>query len=314
MLAQIEQPPSLSIRPVTGLQRPGRERDQVIDVLVVTPNRSRVQALFANAEDLLGVRFSVDVAESMEDGLRRLHERPADVTVVDLAVAGSDGPSVVETVLSRAPNTAVVVLVDGPQQAWKAASQGAQAYLLRDSLDGTLLVRTLHYAFERNRLGNALGSFATDPFTGLYSRHIFLVMGEQYLKLAQRLGSIVAFFGVLEDVRCINPSLSHLEEQRLLMHAGRILKKTFRSSDLHTHWGRFEFATLALGVTAVQVPMLLHRLASHAQAFNQDREFRHQVHFSIGFATADSAKAQGLTQLICAADRLRRRLDRTKSQ
>jgi diguanylate cyclase (GGDEF)-like protein len=312
MLAQMEQAESALkkyLLPPTANVNDSTEADQEIDVLIIKENPADVQQMFEGAEHL-GIRFKRTCSEGIEAGLERLYNEPADVTLVDLSLPNAEGPAVVSKLLAQAPQTGVVALVDAKHRklGLKAVEKGAQSYLLQELLNGNLLVRTLHYACERARMQQALGSFCTDLFTGMYNRHIFLVMGEQYLRLARRSCGAVAFYAVLEQCRTANPPLSFLEEQRLLMHAARVLKKNFRSSDLLTHWGRYEFAVLAVGMTPEHVPLLLNRLNKGVAEFNQERASRQQVLLSVGYSAFDPATNLTVGQLIGEADRSRRQV------
>ena len=70
----------------------------------------------------------------------------------------------------------------------------------------------------------------------------------------RRLKGVIVMYGALDGVHCINPPLFHIEERRLLLNTARIVARSFRTSDLVAHWGRLEFAALA--VLRVREPAL----------------------------------------------------------
>jgi predicted signal transduction protein with EAL and GGDEF domain len=86
----------------------------------------------------------------------------------------------------------------------------------------------------RSRFLDRLRSFAlTDDLTGLYNRRGFLILGLQNLKLASRTGySLLLFFADIDQFKCVNDSLGHLEGDAFLVCCAEVLKSTFRDSDI----------------------------------------------------------------------------------
>ncbi len=102
------------------------------------------------------VRFRVEHANTLEDGLRRLKRGSVDVVMVDLGLPDAQGLEAVRSVRSAAPRVPVVVLTASEEEhvAFEALQAGAQEYLPKSTLAaaGPLLVRTLGMAMERVRL------------------------------------------------------------------------------------------------------------------------------------------------------------------
>ena len=76
--------------------------------------------------------------------------------LLDLGLPDSDGDAAVRHVVRQAPEAAVVVLtgIDDEERGIRAMAAGAQDYLVKGSVDGRDLVRSIRYAIERKRAAN----------------------------------------------------------------------------------------------------------------------------------------------------------------
>jgi two-component system, cell cycle sensor histidine kinase and response regulator CckA len=81
-----------------------------------------------------------------------------DAVLLDLSLPDSTGLGSLAVVCTMAPDTPVVVLtgLNDEATALKAVREGAQDYLVKGQIHGTLLVRALSYAIERKRVADAL--------------------------------------------------------------------------------------------------------------------------------------------------------------
>jgi len=98
--------------------------------------------------------FKLETADSLRTGLQILNSKRIDVVLLDLSLPDAHGLDAVQTLTETWPDLAVVVLTgfDNAQTALEALKQGAQDYLSKNSLDGTVLIRSLQYAIERKRI------------------------------------------------------------------------------------------------------------------------------------------------------------------
>jgi len=97
-------------------------------------------------------------AERLETGLRSLAEGGIDVVLLDLALPDSGGSDTLAAVREAAPGVPVVVLtgLDDEKTATESIRRGAQDYLVKGKFDGELLLRSMRYARERNRIEKTL--------------------------------------------------------------------------------------------------------------------------------------------------------------
>jgi signal transduction histidine kinase len=126
-----------------------------IRLLLVEDNPGDARLL----RELLRTADSADGVEVKEAGrldaaLELLAREHFDVVLLDLSLPDSQGMGTVESALSHAPETPIIVLtgLDDQTVALRAVQAGAQDFLVKGEIDGRLLVRAVRYAQERKRL------------------------------------------------------------------------------------------------------------------------------------------------------------------
>jgi two-component system, cell cycle response regulator len=252
--------------------------------------------------------YAVTIAPQLARGISHLVKDKFDLVLLDLALPDCPGVEALYRVRHGAQSAPIVVLHDRHDEelATRALQAGAQDYLVKEEIDRALLFRVVRHACERHRLTASLQSLAiTDALTGLYNRHGFVTIAEEQLKLAQRnRNSMALAFIDLDGMKRINDELGHDFGDQALIATARILKSTFRASDLIARLGGDEFIVLALGVQADATgrihKRLMHNLADH----NKSQSVM-TVAFSVGFASYKSSRRDPKTieQLMTEADR-----------
>ena len=103
-------------------------------------------------------RTKVQLADRLEKGLRELEEGAFDAVLLDLTLPDSEGPETLERFQKEAPEVPVIVLtgLDDDLVAAEAVRQGAQDFLVKSDLSGTILSRAVRYAIERAKSERAL--------------------------------------------------------------------------------------------------------------------------------------------------------------
>lgn len=99
-------------------------------------------------------RFELKTADRLSTGCKALAQEPFDAVLLDLVLPGGVGIEAFAKVRETRPEAPVVVLTGLKDEslALEAVRQGAQDYLLKGTIDGELLKRSLRYAIERGRL------------------------------------------------------------------------------------------------------------------------------------------------------------------
>jgi diguanylate cyclase (GGDEF)-like protein len=101
----------------------------------------------------------------------------------------------------------------------------------------------------------------TDPLTGLYTHPIFLIIAEQYLKLAKRFDySAVLILLDLDGLEAINTQHGRAEGDWALKQVAEVLRHYFRESDVMGRLVEDEFAFLGMGVRDKDADILAGRL------------------------------------------------------
>jgi len=90
----------------------------------------------------------------LAEGLHYLADNQVDIILLDLSLPDSCGMDTFLAVKEAAPDLPVIIMSGSADQdlATKAVQEGAQDYLLKGKVDADLLVRSLRYAVEREKL------------------------------------------------------------------------------------------------------------------------------------------------------------------
>jgi diguanylate cyclase (GGDEF)-like protein len=149
-----------------------------------------------------------------------------------------------------------------------------------------------------------------DDLTGLYNRRGLLTLAEQRVREAerQRRGFDVVFAD-LDGLKRINDTLGHPEGDRAIRDAARLIRASFRDSDVVARLGGDEFAVLVssdasgagdepdAGVEAAAA-RLVEAVARHNAT--EDRPF--ELSISLGFSRYDPAAPRSIESLLEYAD------------
>jgi len=158
---------------------------------------------------------------------------------------------------------------------------------------------------ERRRNDEEIRMLAiSDTMTELYNRRGFITLAEQQIKRANRINkTLLLFFIDIDDLKDVNDTWGHEEGDRLLINAAKILKQTFRESDIIARIGGDEFAVLvANGAETSEI--VLSRFADRIGSHNAIPDQQYDISMSIGTAVYDPAIPCSLDDLMSRADQL----------
>ncbi len=260
--------------------------------------------------------FLTERVSDLQTGIARLSQGGIDLVLLDLTLPDSHGIDTLIQLQNRCKNVPILVLtgVDDRKIAIEAVRSGAQDYLVKGESDGKVIFRIIAYALERHRMQEALRNMAlVDQLTGLYNRHGLQALAEQQIKLAIRTKR--EFLFLLFDVdglKHINDTLGHLEGDQALVVVAKILRKTFRDSDIVARIGGDEFAVLAVEALKSGEASLLERLGKNMELVNAENKKAYQISFSSGVTSFDPAHPQSMDLLIQQADRVLYQNKRTR--
>lgn len=250
--------------------------------------------------------------------LEHLRKKTSDCILLGYSFSGEKGHDMLEKIRSQSPNTPIIVLTDSDNEslAVEAVQKGAQDYLVKSNLDGKLIVRAIRFAVIRHHTLAEFRALAiVDELTGLHNRRGFVSLGEQQLKLARRSKKeIILMFADLDGLKTINDQLGHPEGDLALIETAKILKGTFRSSDIVARIGGDEFAVIAIEAGKVHLDVLISRLRQKLKNWNARGEHRFKLSFSVGAACLNPGETFSLEELMAQADEALYREKRSKRQ
>ncbi|MCX5815566.1 MAG: PAS domain S-box protein [Proteobacteria bacterium] len=159
---------------------------------------------------------------------------------------------------------------------------------------------------ERTRLEEELKTLSLiDELTGLYNRRGFFALGEQQLKIADRMKKdVLLIFTDLDRLKWINDNLGHEEGDRALVAASNILKETFRESDIIARIGGDEFVVLAMEAIEDISQFITSRLQDNFDQYNTGAKLDYTLSTSIGMVRYNPENPVSLDTLIALADKL----------
>ena len=264
-------------------------------------------------------RFEVEVVDDLAAGVQRLSKGEIAAVLLDLSVPDSRGLDALFNLREHAPEVPIIVLTTAADLAWgiKAVNAGAQDFLVKGKVDGSLLARSLRYAIERKRLETSLQQMTlVDGLTSLYNRRGFFRFADQQLKLLRRMRKrALLIVADIQGLKEINDTFGHGAGDVAIADAAALLRQTFRESDVIGRMGGDEFVILAIGVADDGPQSILRRLAKSLAAYNTpDRRFR--LSFSLGVAAVEPGDGSSLDHLLGEADRdlLGKQRRRTKAR
>ena len=173
--------------------------------------------------------------------------------------------------------------------------------------DGELMgiVENIKDITERKRMEDELRNMSlADELTGLYNRRGFYALVEQELKMANRLKKgIYLLYADLDGFKEVNDTLGHKEGDEVLRNTARILKATFRTSDIVARLGGDEFVVLPIGTEGDNVDNVIARLQRNIDLNNDGKDLKYKLSMSVGVAYYDPEAPFSIDELLARADR-----------
>ena len=219
-------------------------------ILIIEDDRLQfrvTERLLANARM---ARFTVDWAQTFEDGLSRLLADGYAACLLDYQLGARDGLELLREVRAAHCDTPVIFLTaDASELVDEAAMQaGASDYLVKGEITPRVLERSIRYSLKLAGVMRELRQLATrDALTGLLNRRAFdtLLTGE--IDRARRLGHPLTLVLLdLDHFKTINDTHGHPAGDAVLAASAQLLESEVRSIDRVARIGGEEFAVLLM--------------------------------------------------------------------
>lgn len=103
-------------------------------------------------------RLSLFHAHSLSDAMKLAKLQQFDLILLDLTLPDSTGMESVKTMLPLQPNIPLIVLtgIEHEQYGMDSLKMGVQDYLVKDQINGPLLIKSIRYSIERSRVRQAM--------------------------------------------------------------------------------------------------------------------------------------------------------------
>jgi diguanylate cyclase (GGDEF)-like protein len=280
----------------------------LIKVLLIEDDSVDARLLRRMLGNVHSVHFRVTQVDRLSEAVKCLNAERFDVVLLDLSILDSWGLDTFVDLHAQAPDVPVVVLtgLDDETLAVEAVHRGAQDYLVKGKVSGDLLARAIRYAIERNRMKAELRSISlTDELTRLLNRRGFLTLAEHQIKVADRTGrGFLLFFVDIDGMKRINDTFGHIEGDAALIESARVLKETFRNSDIIARMGGDEFVVLAIDTSISNAEGIADCIQRKLDDLNARRDGRYKLSMSMGMAYYDPQCPRSLNELLNWADKL----------
>lgn len=126
---------------------------KTVRILLIEDDPGDARLLRESLLEAPSTSFELQHADRLNSGLMILKQGETDLVLLDLSLPESWGINTLLKVREAAPTVPIVVLtgLDDETAAVTAMQEGAQDYLVKGELTGSLLVRSIRYAIERGR-------------------------------------------------------------------------------------------------------------------------------------------------------------------
>ncbi len=145
----------------------------------------------------------------------------------------------------------------------------------------------------------------TDDLTGLYNRRGFFLHADQQLKLFRSRKTRQGLWLMLADLdklKLVNDQFGHQEGSSAIIEAGKILRKTFRDSDIVARFGGDEFVILIINTIDEIKEKITDRLENNLTKYNVSSAKQYEISISYGLIPFVFDSTETIEQIIEKAD------------
>jgi len=157
---------------------------------------------------------------------------------------------------------------------------------------------------ERKRMEEELRALSLlDELTGLHNRRGFLMLAEHQKLISDRAGrEMMLVYADLDGLKKINDTYGHAQGDAALVATAKILRDTFRSSDVIARLGGDEFVVLAGEALGHRPDFIRTRLEENIKLSIAREAFPFTLSLSVGLICYDPRSACSIEELLAKAD------------
>jgi diguanylate cyclase (GGDEF)-like protein len=278
----------------------------LIDILMVEDNPGDARLIRELFAEVQSASFRVLQCETLTQSIELVAEEAPDVILLDLSLPDSSGLDTLRHIQAAGVDAPVVVLtgLDDEGIALEAVSEGAQDFLVKGQISASRLYLSIRHAMDRHRMQSTLRSLSLeDELTGLYNRRGFQEASRGLLDLTRRMNRKCLLVAVdMDGLKQINDQFGHQEGDKAIAETARVLRRTFRQTDLVARVGGDEFLVLAVDVSNDQSATILGKLEENIRRQNAKPEQRYSLSLSCGMVEVDPKASANLNWLAETAD------------
>lgn len=143
---------------------------------------------------------------------------------------------------------------------------------------------------EKNEMLSIMST--TDEMTNLFNRRGFMNFGQQsiYMGLCQEKEGLV-LFGDMDGLKKINDTYGHEAGDLAIKAEAKILKNSFRATDIIGRIGGDEFCIVAVGLPERTFPRIKNNIDIACKIWNQESKAPYKLSISIGYAKYDKSNS-----------------------
>jgi diguanylate cyclase (GGDEF)-like protein len=238
------------------------------------------------------------------EALDKVSKTEFDAVITDIVMPEMDGISLTKEISKHYQSLPVMIITAHTEEysAETAMASGAREFINKPFSATEFIIR-FDKMMQEHRAEEALLVLSlTDELTGLYNRRRFFVLTEQYLKVALRTKKrLLLLFIDMDDLKWINDHYGHNDGDQALKDFAKILKETFRESDIIARIGGDEFVVLFVS-TDENSEILAARLHENLKDYNNQGTRRYPLSISVGTAQFDPDNPISVDQLLSKAD------------
>lgn len=224
------------------------EKKPTVHVLIVEDDPDDLYLLKQMLQQDFRRKFRTVHCSTLKQALTELRCQSFDIVLLDLNLGESQGLDTLKSITEVNFRTPVIVLTGSSKETLgeESIKHGAEDYLPKAEVNGSLLSRSICYSIERHALTLQLQEQATtDNLTGLPNRSALFDRLEMAIESNSRKHDTLAVALMdLDGFKQVNDSLGHRAGDDILRQMAGRLRKQLRRSDFTARLGGDEFVLL----------------------------------------------------------------------